>query len=123
MVTGLRRLLHAGLPFRQQPGQKKGRLHLGARHRQLVNGPLKAGAGDLEGSMLAAVLPLDRRPHLSQRFDHPPHGPAADRIVSCEPCRDSAPRQLSQQKADGRAGISDVDRDRRGPPQSVSLAI
>ena len=73
---------HGRAAGREQPGEQDARLHLRARHRQLVADPAQLAALDRERRL--AVGALDARAHLGERVGDPVDRPAAERLVAVE---------------------------------------
>ena len=100
-------------PCAYRPGEQDGRLHLRARDRHpIVDAVQPAPAADLDRRQ--AVVGAHLCTHLAQRPRHALHRPSHQRCISDQLRIERLRRQQAREQPDRRAGVSHVERVRRG---------
>ena len=105
-----------------EPGEEDGRLHLRARHREVVGEAEQPAALDRQRGL--AVGGEDGRAHRPQRHGHAIDGPAAERLVAREhrrngrPARAPASMRIVEPEFSASRTATGGARPRRLPPRS-----
>src|SRR5437667_2462684 len=121
VVAGLDWLLDAGGSISIKSGKQQRRFDLGTGYRKLVVNRLQLRASHTQ-RRTSTIGSFDFCAHHVKRLDDPGHRPAGERLISGKLAGKLLPCENATQHANGRTGVSAIER-RARPPQPWAVSV